>query len=217
VVIAGGTLVDRVTHRLQRVNRAARAIAAGDLGNRAPVEEEDEVGRLALAFNTMANALDERVRQLTELHRGLNELTAALDRAEVARAASSLLARATGAPFVQVAVLDATGEGLEVLHRRGEGTSLPARLPPDGPARDAVELKRSIVREGGAFVPLIAGGRVVGLAACAPLERERDPDRAFLDASSRQIGIALENARLYHAAVTDELTGSTRCPSSCAA
>ncbi len=212
VVIAGGTLVDRVTHRLQRVSRAARAIAAGDLGNRAPVEEEDEVGRLALSFNMMAQALDERVRQLTELHRGLHELTAALDRDEVARAACSLLARATGAPSVQVAVLDATGEGLELLHRRGEGTPLPSRLPADGPLRDAVELKRSLVREGGAFLPLFAAGRVVGLAACSPLDRDRDPDRAFLDASGRQIGIALENARLYHAAVTDELTGLYTTP-----
>ena len=212
VVVAGGTLVDRVTHRLQRVTRAARAIAAGDLGNRAPVEEEDEVGRLALSFNTMADALDERVRQLTELHRGLHELTGALDRAEVARAACSLLARATGASSVQVSVLDAAGEGLELLHRRGEGAPLGARLPPDGPARDAVELKRSVVREGGAYLPLIAGGRVVGLAVCTPIDRDRDPDRAFLDASSRQIGIALENARLYHAAVTDELTGLYTLP-----
>jgi len=212
VVIAGGTLVDRVTHRLQRVSRAARAIAAGDLGNRAPVEEEDEVGRLALSFNMMAHALDDRLRQLTELHRGLHELTAALDREEVARAACSLLARATGAPGVQVAVLDATGEGLEVLHRRGEGTPLPSRLPADGPLRDAVELKRSLVREGGVFLPLFAGGRVVGLATCSPIERDRDPDRAFLDASGRQIGIALENARLYHAAVTDELTGLYTTP-----
>jgi len=212
VVIAGGTLVDRVTHRLQRVTRAARAIAAGDLGNRAPVEEEDEVGRLALSFNTMADALDDRVRQLTELHRGLHELTAALDRTEVARAACSVLARATGAPSVQVAVLDATGEGLELLHRRGEGTPLGARLPADGPARDAVELKRALVREGGAYLPLIAGGRVIGLASCTPIDRDRDLDRAFLDASGRQIGIALENARLYHAAVTDELTGLYTMP-----
>ncbi|HEX5137318.1 MAG TPA: sugar-binding protein, partial [Planctomycetota bacterium] len=125
VAIVGGTLVDRVTQRLQRVTRAARAIAAGDLGTRAPVEEEDEVGRLALSFNTMADALDDRVRQLTELQRGLHELTAALDRTEVARAACSLLARATGAASVQLAVLDATGEGLEPLHRRGDGDGRP--------------------------------------------------------------------------------------------
>jgi DNA-binding NtrC family response regulator/HAMP domain-containing protein len=212
VVIAGGTLVDRVTHRLQRLTRATRAIAAGDLGNRAPIEEEDEVGRLASSFNTMADALDERVRQLTELHRGLHELTAALDRTEVARVACSVLARATGTPSVQVAVLDAAGEGLQLLHRRGDAAPLGTRLPADGPARDAVELKRAVVREGGAYLPLIAGGRAIGLAVCSPVDRDREPDRAFLDASGRQIGIALENARLYTAAVTDELTGLYTMP-----
>ncbi len=53
---------------------------------------------------------------------------------------------------------------------------------------------------------------MVGIAVCSPIDRGRDPDRASLDASGRQIGIALENARLYHAAVTDELTGLYTMP-----
>ncbi|HEX5137616.1 MAG TPA: sigma 54-interacting transcriptional regulator, partial [Planctomycetota bacterium] len=82
----------------------------------------------------------------------------------------------------------------------------------EGPARDAVDLKRSVVRDGGVFVPLVAAGRTVGLAVCAPIDRDRDLDRTSLDASGRQIGIALENARLYEAAVTDELTGLYTMP-----
>ncbi|MHC4550519.1 MAG: sigma 54-interacting transcriptional regulator [Planctomycetota bacterium] len=205
VVLAGGTLVDRVTARLQRVTRAARAVAQGDLSSRAPVEAEDEVGRLAASFNTMADALDDRVRQLTELHRGLQELTAALDRDAVARAAVALLARATGARHVVVAAVEPATDRLQILHRRGEGAPLGHRLPERGPARDAVELKRPLLKEGAIFLPLVAAGRTVGLALCSPVGTE--PDRAFLDLSGRQIGIALENARLYHAAVTDELTG----------
>jgi len=206
VVLAGGTLVDRVTSRLLRVTGAADAIARGDLKSRVPVEAGDEVGQLAASFNTMADALDERMRQLTELHRGLRELTGALDRAEVARAAAALLARATGARHVAVHALEPATDRLEPLHRLGEGAPLGARLPETGPARDAVELLRVLVKEGAVFLPLVAAGRAVGLAVCSPAAVET-VDRAFLGATGRQIGIALENARLYHDAVTDEMTG----------
>ncbi len=207
VVIAGGTLVERVTDRLRRVTRAARALATGDLSSRVPVEQADEVARLAASFNAMADALDERVHQLTELQRGLHELTAALDREQVARVAAELLERATGASYVLVCATDQVSDRLETLHRRGDGAPLGRRLPESGPARDAIELRRTVVREGAVFLPLVAAGRAVGLALCSPVGEAGQLDRAFLDATGRQIGIALENARLYHAAVTDELTG----------
>ncbi|MHC5041654.1 MAG: sigma 54-interacting transcriptional regulator [Planctomycetota bacterium] len=205
VVLAGGTLVERVTVRLQRVTDAAREIARGHLGSRAPVESQDEVGRLATSFNTMADALDHRVRQLTDLQRGLQELTVALDRHAVAQAAADLLARATGARRVEVVALEPATDRLEPLHRKGEpGAPLGPRLPESGPARDAVDAQRPLTREGALFLPLLAADRTVGLAICSPVTAEPE---TFLDLSGRQIGIALENARLYHAAVTDELTG----------
>jgi DNA-binding NtrC family response regulator/HAMP domain-containing protein len=205
VALAGGTLVARVTDRLQRVTHAAREIARGHLDSRAPVESQDEVGRLAESFNTMAEALDHRVQQLTELQRGLQELTVALDRDAVARAAAELLARATGARRVEVAALESATDRIESLYRLGgEGAPLGTQLPATGPAREAVEARRPLAREGALFLPLVAADRTVGLAICSPVEAAPE---TFLDLSARQIGIALENARLYHAAVTDELTG----------
>jgi DNA-binding NtrC family response regulator/HAMP domain-containing protein len=205
VVLAGGTLVERVTDRLQRVTHAAREIARGHLGSRAPVESQDEVGRLAASFNTMADALDHRVQQLTDLQRGLQELTVALDRHAVAQAAADLLARATGARRVEVVALEPATDRLEPLHRKGgEGAPLGPRLPATGPAREAVDAQRPLAREGALFLPLLAADRTVGLAICSPVTAAPE---TFLDLSGRQIGIALENARLYHAAVTDELTG----------
>jgi len=205
VVLAGGTLVERVTDRLQRVTNAAREIARGHLGSRAPVESQDEVGRLAASFNTMADALDHRVQQLTDLQRGLQELTVALDRHAVAQAAADLLARATGARRVEVIALEPATDRLEPLHRKGgEGAPLGPVLPATGPAREAVDAQQPLTREGALFLPLLAADRTVGLAICSPVTT---PPETFLDLSGRQIGIALENARLYHAAVTDELTG----------
>jgi diguanylate cyclase (GGDEF)-like protein len=207
VVLAGGTLVDRVTSRLRRLTKAARSLAYGNLRRRVPVESEDEVGRLAASFNRMADALDDRMRQLTELHGGLEELTAALARDEVAQAAARVLARATGARHVVVAAFDHATERILVLHREGDGAPLGTRLPPTGPVRDAVDGRVPVVREGRLVLPLLAGGRTVGVAVCSPVGGGDAADPRFLDATGRQIGIAIENARLYHAAVTDELTG----------
>ena len=205
VVLSGGMLVEGVTTRLLRVTDAARSIARGDLESRVPVEAEDEVDQLARSFNAMADALDERVGQLSQLHRGQQELAAALDREEVGRIAARLLAAATGARNVSIAAYDRNTERLEALHRVGDPAPIGDHLPERGPARRAVQNARPVLAEGGAIVPLLAADRVVGLAQCAPVAESADLD--YLDASARQIGIALENARLYLAAVTDELTG----------
>jgi len=207
VVVAGSTLVDRVTDRLQRLTRAARTIAGGDLTIRIPIEAEDEVGRLARSFNQMADALGARIGQVTELHAGLQELTAALDAKEVAHAAAGLLARASGATHVVLATFDPLTESLEIVHRLGEGAPLGHRLPETGPARRAAETRAPVFAEGAVFLPLVAAGRLVGLAVCSPVANAETIDRRFLDASGRQIGIAIENARLYRAAVTDERSG----------
>jgi len=55
-----------LTRSLVRLTRASAQVAAGDLDVRLPVETHDEVGRLTHAFNTMAGALQERLRALAE-------------------------------------------------------------------------------------------------------------------------------------------------------
>jgi DNA-binding NtrC family response regulator/HAMP domain-containing protein len=207
VVIAGGTLADRVTERLRRVTLAARSLAQGDLSRRVPVEAEDEVGRLAASFNTMADALHTRVRQLTDLHAGLQALAGALDRRDVAAAAAGVLARATGAADVAVAAVDAPTGRTETLARKGSTPIVLPRIPDDGALRRAFDTQEPVFDAHGVVLPLVAGGRTVGLALCTGIDRAPAFDREFLGATARQVGIALENARLYQLAVTDESTG----------
>lgn len=52
--------------RLDQLNRAAEAIAAGDVQQRIAIESHDEVGRLAAAFNRMSDALHAREVSLIE-------------------------------------------------------------------------------------------------------------------------------------------------------
>lgn len=54
-----------LSHPLQRLTAAAEGIANGDLGQRVPITANDEIGRLAAAFNQMADSLEshERLRR----------------------------------------------------------------------------------------------------------------------------------------------------------
>lgn len=53
----GSLLFFQITRPVREVTAAAEALAAGDLNQRAQVRSQDEVGRLAVAFNRMADAL----------------------------------------------------------------------------------------------------------------------------------------------------------------
>lgn len=205
VVLAGSMLVEGVTTRLSRVNEAAQTLTRGDFGSRVPVESEDEVGVLAASFNSMADALDERVQQLSNLHAGLQRLSSARDQQAAARIGAELIQSATSASHVTVASFDPATERFETLHQLGSPAPIGATLPPSGPERNAIEQGEPCIAQGAIFLPLAAGDRVVGIAVASPVSA--DVDRAYIESTARPIGVALENARLFHAAVTDELTG----------
>jgi diguanylate cyclase (GGDEF)-like protein/PAS domain S-box-containing protein len=53
-----------LTRHLRRLTAAGEAMAGGDLSARVAVESDDEVGQLAAVFNTMAEAIADRMREL---------------------------------------------------------------------------------------------------------------------------------------------------------
>ncbi len=61
------------TEPLGRIVAASQLIAGGDLTARAPVRHDDEVGRLARAFNGMVDRLEAAQRELASRNRGLEE------------------------------------------------------------------------------------------------------------------------------------------------
>ncbi len=62
-IVLSVLLMKRALGPLTRMAEITRRIAAGDYSKRAPIRSEDEVGRLAVSFNAMAESL-ERVEQL---------------------------------------------------------------------------------------------------------------------------------------------------------
>ena len=64
--LVGGLLARRTLEPVSRASEAARAIAEGLLETRLPVEGRDEFGRWAASFNEMADALEAKIRALSE-------------------------------------------------------------------------------------------------------------------------------------------------------
>ena len=109
VVIAGA-----VTRPLDRLRRAARALAGGAFDQRVAAGGSAEVGELAAAFSDMAGRLRETVSTLSQEHSRLEALLAAgadpliaLDGEGVVRylnpAAAALFGQAVERPFAEVA------------------------------------------------------------------------------------------------------------------
>ena len=78
--LAGFLFARGLTRRIRAVSRAAEAIAAGDLGQRVPVNTQNEIGRLAEDFNLMTAHLE---RAIAEFRRAREQAEQALEARQV--------------------------------------------------------------------------------------------------------------------------------------
>ena len=78
-----------LSNPITRLTNVALQVAGGDLQARAPVESQDEVGRLAVAFNSMTDQLQELVQTLEQ--RVAARTQAIVTSAEIGRRLSNIL------------------------------------------------------------------------------------------------------------------------------
>jgi len=120
-----------VMRPIRRLEGTATKIAEGDLALRAVVESDDEIGRLAGRFNTMADRLGAEIGRLERLNVELHDTQAELLRAGALAAVGSLaagLAHEIGNPLGAVSgYLDILGKGVtgkdeeaEIIERAGK-------------------------------------------------------------------------------------------------
>lgn len=74
--IVGVILFGFLTRRLRRMAGTIEQFDRGDLDQRVPVRSNDEIGRLAQSFNSMANTLQENVKELKKTDQLRRELIA---------------------------------------------------------------------------------------------------------------------------------------------
>jgi PAS domain S-box-containing protein len=66
-------LLKGITKPLNSLMEGARTVGEGDLSQRIPVETEDEIGKVAVAFNTMAETLGRREAEKAQLQEQLRQ------------------------------------------------------------------------------------------------------------------------------------------------
>jgi two-component system NtrC family sensor kinase len=116
MIIFGTVLLSRVVvNPLKRLVEVVQRIGAGDVGHRAQVESENDIGKLAMTFNQMVERLTEKQRDLAKTIKKLTdtqeELVSSEKMASVGRIAAGV-AHEIGNPLTSVLGLT------EILHKR---------------------------------------------------------------------------------------------------
>lgn len=195
-LLAGAVIASQITRPIRRFEAAARAVADGDLGARAPVLGSSEQRSLAVAFNEMTDRLSESLKSQSRLvadasHQLRTPLTGLRLRLEATLSrtsdpeASDELEHALG----EVDRLARTVEELLVLSETGERDTRPDSLALDIVVAHAVERWLPYAQASGHELKVFAE-RPVRVTAS-----RRDIDRV-LDA-------LLENAIAYSPANTE--------------
>ncbi|MDB4874296.1 MAG: Histidine kinase [Gemmatimonadetes bacterium] len=132
LIIVGGLLswrlIRHVISPLSHVARASEDLAAGRYASRAPVHRDDEVGRVALSFNSMADAiqaatldlenqqveLEAQQAELEETNEELqNSVDVAIDALDAAKRSEARASAVVEGAFAAVITTDADGRIIE--------------------------------------------------------------------------------------------------------
>lgn len=207
---ASMTVVGRVTRPLRQLEIRARALASGARIEPAEVEQDDEVGRLLEALNSVARRLD-RLGDIAEL------LARASDRSLVLEGVTSSIAHMLGPVDVDVLLLSEEGD-LELVAAEGVlangrhesvlvpevqwvadalASGEPVTTVPDGP--DPLVELHGRTHAAVLAVPLRAGDDVIGAVVVV-----REQDHGFREGEietvrsfAAQASVALHTSRLF--------------------
>ncbi|MGH2349469.1 MAG: two-component system histidine kinase PnpS [bacterium] len=158
----GGRLSRRITRPLEEFTQVAERISAGDLAGRAPVDDTAELGRLGQTFNTMADALQQTIAEISEERTKIQAIIAGMSDALLAtdRHGRIVLLNRSAEDLLGVRRDDAHGRPVQEVIRESR---LIAML------EDATKHGRVGADE---LPPGSLGDRVVE-AHCAPIQGER--------------------------------------------
>jgi PAS domain S-box-containing protein len=216
----------RLTRPLREMSLAAESIARGNLALPVRVRSEDEIGRLALAFEGMRRSLQARLGEMDLLLASSQRLASSFDLAGVLPPILEGVGRILRADHVRVALLapdSEPGARMEVHSAgkdRGNWASLDAqvvdlarqrgRFTLENPGRARAVLNLAQVTEplqGLAAVPLRDEQAFIG-AIWLGYRRAQSlpPDSSnLLTILATQIGVSVSNARLFHRAEQERM------------
>ncbi|MEI6632646.1 MAG: diguanylate cyclase [Chlamydiota bacterium] len=212
-LIAANIYAYRLTRPLRAMVAAAREIGKGNYEHRMTDAPRNEIGFLAGTMNSMAENIRRSFDKLSTLNRTANILASTLDSEQALRISLNLALEVTRSSRGVIFLLDRTdrridlaiSEGIEGLRLDGGGfrvgeTRIPVALEEDREAQvrrwcEATGCTQSL--------PLMVKDTLRGYFLLNP----EIHDEEYLNTLMQQVAFAIDNARLFHDAITDGLTG----------
>lgn len=215
-LLATYLLERRLVKPLERLTEAAQAIAAGDVGQEVIVRNRDEIGSLAVAFNTMSRELAQRLEQLQANRRERDEnaelmetvLGSMIEGVVVIDARQRILyANAAAGPLLDLPTAQAAGRSLfEAARHPRVQKVVEAVLSGSTPDRVEYEVPRT-----NAIVALLASplpgdpppGAVLVLHDVTELRRLENLRREFVSNVSHELKTPLTTIQAYTETLLD--------------
>ena len=192
-----------VTHPLRRLAGAARAMAAGDLAQRAHAGGRDELGEMADALNMLAGELQRRLGQLEGERAEMQALIDSMSEGVIAVDAQGKVRRANPAAR-EMFSLSADPRGIApemVARRRGFLDTVGRALAGEAvPATDLTVDGRSLLATA---QPLPAGGAVMVFLDVSQLRRLEGVRQDFVANASHELKTPLTAIRGYSETLLD--------------
>lgn len=203
----------RLTRPLRSMIYAAGEIGKGNYNYRISKIKRDEIGFLAQTMNSMAENIRRSFDKLSTLNRTANILASMLDLEQALRISLNLVIEVSRSHKGIILLLDSFERYIDVAIGEGIGE---VKLVGDEWRLGAANIPRSL--NGDRDAPVGTWLELTGCTQCLPIfvkENKRgyfllDPeirDEEFLNTLMTQVSFAIENARLFHEAITDSLTG----------
>lgn len=211
-LIAAWMLSQRLARPLRELERAARSAAAGSYVGALNAESDDEIGRVAEAFNAVALRLN-ALHDLAQLLASASRIDQVLDRI------LSAMEHLVGPGAAAIYLLDAAGERLVPAQTRGFDLAdvVPVRVAKGEWLAEALFSTGAVEKEGSpdeieTALPGITGAHTAALSA--PLMAGNDPlgvvvvlrdggspvsdaEREMVRTFSAQAAVAVQNSRLF--------------------
>ncbi|MEJ2744912.1 MAG: diguanylate cyclase [bacterium] len=203
----------RLTRPLRSMIYAAGEIGKGNYDYRISRIKRDEIGFLAQTMNSMAENIRRSFDKLSTLNRTANILASMLDLEQALRISLNLVIEVSRSHNGIIFLLDNSERYIDVAIGEGIGE---VKLVGNEWRLGSVTVPRTLVED--RDTQIAAWLKLTGCTQCLPLsvkESNRgyfllDPeirDEEFLNTLMTQVSFAIENARLFHEAITDSLTG----------
>jgi DNA-binding NtrC family response regulator/GGDEF domain-containing protein/HAMP domain-containing protein len=219
-LLFAGILTGHIVGPIERLDRAVREGRSSSVEPAVP----DEIGHLTSAIRSVTSELSHRVSQLEALQLAHERLSSRLDSEQAREAVLDFFRRQTSATSAWLAWAGERGDQPRLFAEGGRDLSLPAdselfhaalvaeqveHRSTGAAGGELTEAERLLLGpvEGVLCLPLLAAGDCRGAIVLGLRTADAPTDLSFLRTAAAQAAIVLENARLYHQAVSDTVTG----------